>query len=209
MVQTSGTKYALYSVYFTDTNTGYAVGGNGTDGIILKTTNSGIDWNVVQTVSSSILRSIYFTDINTGYIIGDKGTGIILKTINSGTNWISQEIGATTFLNSAYFTDANTCYAVGQSGTIVKITGAAVLSIISANKTGYENFMYPNPASNTLFVTGLTEKLKVTIYDLSGKVIFNKQMNENQIDISKLSNGTYSIKIENANGIVTKKFVKQ
>ena len=69
--------------------------------------------------------------------------------------------------------------------------------------------VYPNPANSTLFVNGLTEKSKVTIYDLSGKMIFNKQISENQIDISKLANGTYSIKIESAKGIVTKKFVKQ
>ena len=42
--QNSGTSQSLRSVYFTDVNTGYAVGDNGTDnGIILKTTDGGIN----------------------------------------------------------------------------------------------------------------------------------------------------------------------
>ena len=42
VTQVSGVlSYDLYSVYFTDVNTGYAVGGNG---MLFKTTNGGASW---------------------------------------------------------------------------------------------------------------------------------------------------------------------
>ena len=50
----SGTTNPLYSVYFTDCNTGYAVGGDYDEGTILKTINGGynldyfIEWNILN-----------------------------------------------------------------------------------------------------------------------------------------------------------------
>jgi len=112
--QTSGTTSYLNSVYFTDTNTGYAVGYSG---IILKTSNGGTNWIAQTSGTTSPLYSVYFINEDTGYVVGYYGT--ILKTINGGTNWI-QSSGIYTYLESVYFTDANTGYAVGLSGSILK-----------------------------------------------------------------------------------------
>jgi photosystem II stability/assembly factor-like uncharacterized protein len=111
----------LYSLYFTDSMTGYAVGINAADsGLVLKTIDGGNNWTqqVIGTVNY-ILNSVYFTNANTGYIVGylpggeGAGGGIILKTINQGTTWTTQ---STTSINlySVYFTDTITGYAVGD-----------------------------------------------------------------------------------------------
>ena len=82
----SGTLVDLSSVYFTDVDTGYAVGtkwgsqGYGTS-YILKTTNGGTNWSVVLIIESINLFSIYFFNAQTGYTVGHGG---ILKTINGG-----------------------------------------------------------------------------------------------------------------------------
>jgi len=55
----------------------------------------------------------------------------------------------------------------------------------------------------------ITGKTQISIYDLNGKLIFNNQITNNQIDISSFQSGVYSMKIENSKGIVMKKFVKE
>jgi len=69
----------LYSVYFPDPDTGYAVG---TNGEILKSTDCGTTWKKQVSGTKKYLRSVYFTDANTGYAVGEKG--IILKTTDGG-----------------------------------------------------------------------------------------------------------------------------
>jgi endonuclease I len=69
--------------------------------------------------------------------------------------------------------------------------------------------VYPNPVVNTLYIIGLRENDKVSIYNFQGNLIVSKQLIDNQIDVSNLKNGIYLIKIENESGIVTRRFVKQ
>jgi hypothetical protein len=105
----------LYSVYFIDSNTGWAVGSYGT---ILKATDGGENW--ISQISGTSHRSVYFIDSNTGWIVGDGGT--ILKTTDGGNNWISQISGNASILYSVYLIDSNTGWAVGDQGTIIKTT---------------------------------------------------------------------------------------
>jgi len=113
----SGTTSALKSVFFTDVNTGYAVGDGGT---ILKTTDGGINWAVQTSSTTSSLTKVYFPNTNTGYVVG--ANEIILKTINGGINWTKQTstISSPYYLRSVYFTDADTGYVVGDNGKILK-----------------------------------------------------------------------------------------
>ena len=69
--------------------------------------------------------------------------------------------------------------------------------------------VFPNPANSTLYVNGLTQNSTVSIFDLSGKLLFTKLIVNNQIDISRLANGFYTIRIVAKSGITTTKFIKQ
>jgi hypothetical protein len=44
---------------------------------------------------------------------------------------------------------------------------------------------------------------------MSGKAVITQQVKNNQIDVSRLQKGMYSIKIEDESGVVTRKFVMQ
>lgn len=112
----SGVTNNIFSTYFTDVNTGYAVGSYG---MIIKTTNAGTNWFPLNSNTSDALRSVYFFNSSTGYAVG--GNGVILKTINAGVNWVASYIGTAT-LFSIYFTDINTGYAVGGSSVCMKTT---------------------------------------------------------------------------------------
>jgi|WetSurMetagenome_2_1015567.scaffolds.fasta_scaffold37114_2 photosystem II stability/assembly factor-like uncharacterized protein len=119
----SGTSQILQSVYFTDVNTGYAVGYTGT---VLKTTNAGVNW-FSQTISTTdILFSVFFTDINTGYIasgVNGGSTGNLFKTTNGGNTWNAQVIPVYAHFKSVYFRNSNTGYVTGYH-TILKTTNA-------------------------------------------------------------------------------------
>ena len=69
--------------------------------------------------------------------------------------------------------------------------------------------VYPNPASETLYLRGIAQDAQVFIYDLGGKMVLNQQISGNSIDIKNLQTGIYMIKIEGKEGVIIKKFVKQ
>lgn len=77
----------LQSVCFTDINTGYSAGQNGT---ILKTTDGGASWTSLSSGTGCDLTSIVFPDASTGYAAGGNlypyPIGTILKTTDAGLN---------------------------------------------------------------------------------------------------------------------------
>jgi hypothetical protein len=67
----------------------------------------------------------------------------------------------------------------------------------------------PNPASTSLTIHGLYPNSTATIYDLKGKMLITREMTGNQMDISNLPKGIYTLRVTDKNGIVTKKVIKQ
>lgn len=86
---------------------------------------------------------------------------------------------------------------------------------LSTDKIVFENLqMYPNTANNEVFLSwNKPENVDVRIFNTEGKIIYHaKTINLNQpfnIDISQFSAGMYFVRINNVNGEVTKKLIKQ
>ncbi len=114
--QPSGTTINLYSVKFSDSQTGWCVGDSG---IILHTSNAGMDWTIQSSGVNQNLKSISFPSENIGFAVGD--SGLILKTINGGNNWFVLKTGIENSLNSVFFVDESLGYTGGQSGNPVSI----------------------------------------------------------------------------------------
>lgn len=112
--QSSGVIYALKSVHFTGVNTGFACGYN----LVLKTTNSGVNWQ--NNFLHGNHNGITFTDNNTGYVCSDSGK--IFKTTNAGNNWIPQASGVTSNLTALSFLNSQTGIVTGYGKTILKTT---------------------------------------------------------------------------------------
>ena len=66
--QNSGTTLNLNSVYFINSNSGYAVGDSG---IILKTIDGGSNWTLQNSGTIKELHSVYFCDLLNGFSVGD------------------------------------------------------------------------------------------------------------------------------------------
>jgi photosystem II stability/assembly factor-like uncharacterized protein len=78
---------SLSGVHFGEPGTGFAVGSNG---IIMCSTNGGVNWTGQSTAITNSLNSVYMLNALTGYVCGSNG--IILKTTNGGvTGFKSKE----------------------------------------------------------------------------------------------------------------------
>lgn len=82
-------------------------------------------------------------------------------------------------------------------------TGATYLE----NKTLIE--IYPTPSNKILYINGVTEETKITLYDINGKFLIDRQITNNQIDISLLVKGVYFIKFSDKSGVIMRKFIKE
>ena len=73
----------------------------------------------------------------------------------------------------------------------------------------YENDLeiYPNPANNLLTISNVNVQ-HVVIFNINGQVML-KQDFSNTVDVSALPKGMYFIKVSSADGLATKKFIKE
>jgi hypothetical protein len=104
-----------------------------------------------------------------------------------------------------------------SAGTVItaKYYGKAEApnSVASFDKSKVE--IYPNPTSNFLNVRGLENiqsySAKVEIYSIIGLKVAEHTFTQTAIDVSKLQDGVYMLKIVSENGqqLFTKTFVKK
>ena len=84
----------INSVFFLETNTGWAVGQGG---LIMHSTDGGVNWNIQQSATQEYdLHDVYFKDANNGWAVGGEdnftGTqeGYIYRTTDGGETWTLQ-----------------------------------------------------------------------------------------------------------------------
>lgn len=148
-----------------------------------------------------------------------------LKVLNSaGTQLAISQAGSTTSESISRTYTAGTYYAqvYGYNGAN-SATSCYTLRVAlgTASRGGDQTIsdvqkveVFPNPANNiiNLNLTGYTGKSDVSIFDVNGRVVLNRQVSavNTQLDISKLSAGVYMIRIKNGGKDVNMtKFVKQ
>jgi photosystem II stability/assembly factor-like uncharacterized protein len=108
ITQASGIQYGLSSVYFVNSNVGWAAGQLGT---IVKTNNAGGFWNPQNSGTSVDIFRIAFLNSQTGWFCGVGG--VIKKTTDGGSTWISQNLNTSNTLSDICIIDQNTLYVCG------------------------------------------------------------------------------------------------
>ncbi|MEI6346929.1 MAG: YCF48-related protein [Bacteroidota bacterium] len=112
----------IYSVFFTDVNSGYALK---RDSVLLKTTDGGNTWSRIPVPGFSFMQGmddVFFTNANIGYIVGEYGK--MCKTTDAGNSWIVLNSGTTKDISSIFFVDMNNGFAVGESGLMLQTINA-------------------------------------------------------------------------------------
>jgi photosystem II stability/assembly factor-like uncharacterized protein len=151
----------LRKIQFTDTQTGYIIGGDNNHGVLLKTEDGGENWRTINLNSAlEHPEGMYFLNNNTGFITGKN---LFIKTTDGGQTWISIKSNAFRIFNSVNFKNSNEGVATSSNGVYFKTTNGGVSwDSLQYNTTDYlYNIHF---AENTTFVT---TNANTTVLDLN------------------------------------------
>ncbi len=147
----------LFNIQFTNASTIFAGGTQGA----FKTTNSGLNWEVVLSIEPNGYSwgKIYFFDANTGIYTGD--TGKIHRTTNAGVNWTSTPVNSQRVVRDFAPIDANSCILVGDSLILRTFDrGASWVNILPPQNRPFYGVQFVNPTTG--YMTGLVNVWKST-----------------------------------------------
>lgn len=184
--------YGLKTVFCTSSTAAYMAGDNG---IVMKTTDGGTNWNLLNTFTNTYFTDMYFTSLDTGYVVGG---GRILQTLNGGTLWEQNHVNCN-LLNTITFANQNLGITAGFGGKMFRTQnmGGGYLPISSfySDETNYcidsvASFLNNGPAFYT--------------YEwLINDTLFSTNFNANYIFTNENSSETISLVAHNATGADT------
>lgn len=67
--------------------------------------------------------------------------------------------------------------------------------------------VYPNPASDRIYLKGLDQQALAMIYDANGKLVLVDELSQSEINISHLADGSYNLVIRLDNSFTVKKII--
>lgn len=179
-----------------------------------ETVDLGDNWSAYS-IGYGITNKIYFYDDTLGFLAG--GLSGASKTTDGGMTWYSctvDNLETTMSINLKAIQMISPSKGFGISENGIYITNNAggtgvETAFLSLESLSTERItLYPNPVQNVLYIeTGENNIDKVSIYDLSGKLVFESHQNE--LDIKDLSSGSYVITIQSDGQLYSSKFIKE
>lgn len=118
--QNSGSTHWFNTISFVDANTGWISGFNGSDVMLIHTTDAGANWIPQSVPITTFYGEITFLNATTGWACGQNGT--LLKSTDGGETWNTLTINMTATLQSVFFADENNGWCVGANGKIFHST---------------------------------------------------------------------------------------
>jgi len=108
----------LIDLTIVNTSIVYAVGTPSVTNVMVKSSNLGENWSVVNTgITNSPLYSLFFKNENTGWICGgiynSQNADALYETTNGGVSWLNQSQNTTPYHRSIYFKDDLTGWVIG------------------------------------------------------------------------------------------------
>jgi len=188
-------------IFFIDEMTGWF---STNSGRIVKTTNGGVNWNIV--LQQTAVWRLSFTNSLTGY--GCRSDGKVVKTINGGNNWYIQNTPLSENLYDIHFPAEGTGFIASWSGKILKTTngGGNPIPILLSITVIPEGFY--NPINNTLNSRDtVTAYLRSAAFPYiivdSTKQVIDSITFMGSFIFSNTGSGTYYIVVKHRNSIET------
>jgi hypothetical protein len=147
-----------------------------------------------------------------------------LKSPDNGQNWYLQQTDSSNgqvngLIWKIRCLNDSTCFGLSEKALYKTTNGGGALGQqvgFLYETTGVvdvklnNNFLSPNPATQSISVSNIPPNSKFKIINPLGTTIMESYFNfENEIDVTQLSNGVYFIQIHSGNNIRTAKFIKQ
>ncbi len=160
-------------------------------------------------------RDVYFGASNTSFTITSNTTW----TVSDNADWLA--VSPSDGNNNGTITAEYNANSSTESRTAtITITGdgtgsqsVTVTQIGAPNGIGDQERnhirIYPNPTEAIINVEGMSGELHVSVFDLNGRLIIDKQMTEKQIDLNSLMPGVYLIKLETDTESIIRQFIKK
>ncbi len=167
------------------------------------------NWNTTTSTWDNVFKAEYTFDSN-----GYNGTYIIYMWDSASSAWVG-------YSKSEYINNSNGIITVSttymwnkatsvwnkQSTAMYYYTPGTSSEIPSISKENY--LIYPNPAVNSLYISGLNKLADVSIMDINGQMIYESQLQSNTVDVSSLRSGIYLISIKTMDGNSVSRFIKK
>ena len=165
---------------------------------------AGTPLNVTWTVSGTTASPYNVVNVKIDYTIdgGANWTVLSASTANTGTASVTfpASLGASTpYVRVSAI--GNVFYAVN------KVTLTA--SLATSENTKDQVQIYPNPATDKLFVKNVSAKSTYSIFDATGRLVSEGSIVDGEINVSKLVKGTYVISFTNDGNSTKTKFIKK
>jgi hypothetical protein len=174
----SPVNFFLSKIQFTDSQTGYIIGGDNTGGYLIKTVNEGLTWQVInlQTPDNGMPTGMFFLNNTTGFISGEK---LFITTTDGGKTW-SEAMGSVSgSINDVSFKNANVGYATSDNGKYLKTAdGGKTWQSMQANTTDHLKKIYFTESKSfakcqtNVFIDLTTGDKAFTVPDSAFKFLF-------------------------------------
>lgn len=199
-------------IHFIDNSNGWIVGGTGSNGAIIHTTN-GLQWISLTDPSptTGILTAVFFLDDGlNGWAAGNFGR--VVQTTDGGANWSVIDIGTggVGLLRGIHFTSSNNGYIVGNDDkafkytTVTSVDEEAILPIEFILNQNYPNPF--NPTTTIEFTLKRSSHVKIIVYDVLGREVETLLDERRRIGTHKVvfngsdyTSGIYNYKLETDN----------
>jgi hypothetical protein len=171
----------LNCVYFVSPQLGFIAGDNGT---ILKTTNYGQQWSLLNCGTNTNIRNVYFINDTIGFVITTLQEAY--KTTNGGLSWVqlSQNLPS----QSMYFINNQIGYAsgsIGATGAIAKTTNGGNTWQVTPyyNYSNFYGISFPNPNVGYVFGAGMPQNSILKLPQVTDQIVWTPSFGLNDSTI--------------------------
>ncbi|HRY33679.1 MAG TPA: YCF48-related protein [Bacteroidales bacterium] len=176
-------------------------------GQVYKTTDGGKNWTFLpNTLTQESLQCIKALDENRIYVSGYAGT--VIRSLDGGLSWEVMTAASSQHFYGMDFTPSGIGYVCSWSGEVLKYNGSVVN--LPENIPAADIRIYPNPASNILFLDGdpdvdlLSDYSEISIFDANGMLLSVLPV-ARQLNLASFRPGLYSLVFTGNKGRIVKK----
>lgn len=183
----------------------------------MRTTDGGFNWDLVTFIDSTNQTTFYeqlydfHISANQPYSYYACGWyGKIFKSLDLGQNWsiLNSPVGNTTTLYGIYFLNDFLGWIVGADGTILKTENGGIITSTNEVSNPSKVALYPNPTAGKFTIQNEANHpidWMIVLDDSGKRVRYLKDQQE--VDLSHLPKGIYTIKISIDESLYVKQII--